>query len=96
MKRVNNTFAIATIVLGLGAATSVNANQFNIENSLKQIVASQSQQVLMNVTKKLNKSVQISLTEVLAVNEQKIKQELSNNFASNQKLATKTDSTAAE
>ena len=65
MKSINSALVIVTIVLGLGTIASASANNSRIEDSLKQVIVKQSQQVSERLTKKLQQSIKFELNDMV-------------------------------
>jgi hypothetical protein len=65
MKSINSALVIVTIVLGLGTTASASANNSRIEDSLKQVIVNQSQQVSERLTQQLQRSITIELNDIV-------------------------------
>lgn len=65
MKNLNKALVIVTIVLGLGTTASASANNSRIEDSLKQVIVNQSQQVSERLTKQLQHSIKLELNDIV-------------------------------
>lgn len=65
MKSLNKALVIVTIVLGLGTTASASANNSRIEDSLKQVIVNQSQQVSERLTKQLQHSIKLELNDIV-------------------------------
>ncbi|MDG1751155.1 MAG: hypothetical protein P8I03_05775 [Thalassotalea sp.] len=65
MKSINHALVIVTIVLGLGTTASASANNSRIEDSLKQVIVKQSQQVSERLTQQLQQSIKIELSDIV-------------------------------
>ena len=84
MKRINNALVIVTIVLGLGTTASASANESSIEDTLKQIIVKQSQQVSNRLTEKLKQSIKLELNEMSLLASSIINQKNDKNINNNQ------------
>lgn len=67
MKSINKVFVIATVVLGLGTTASASANNSRIEDTLKQVITKQSQQMTQRLLTQLQQTISAEVNNIARV-----------------------------
>jgi hypothetical protein len=61
MKNITKTFVLITVVLGFGTINHASANEHNVEQTLNKVLAAQSKQIAIDLTKQLKQSIKLEL-----------------------------------